>query len=297
MCTPRGSIALAELPRINGESECLLTVGAVLRQPSPKAQPLLPAPIPRDAGIHLWKWDCGAGFAAQLAGPQRPGPRSSCVREELERVLLLQHGFTHKLSDVHPETLCFRHGDRRSQEESLILLHNCKVNQMKRGDSYISAANTACSLSSGKVLHEKEEKTKLRTSISSLFSDSYHTQKQDLPLLFVCGLGMFLLKRSKLQCLFPEFSGAARSGSTPHRMPLGGARRRSTYFVSYKWPQAEKQLPACLTEPRGRDLRAKAATEIKEAKEVFCCNLKCLQFLRKVNRLGGLLWVGSHSQV
>lgn len=44
--------------------------------------------------------------------------------------------------------------------------------------------------------------------------------------------------------------------------------------MNYKWPQAErKQLPACLAQPRGRDLRAKAATEIKEAKEDFLLQL------------------------
>lgn len=52
--------------------------------------------------------------------------------------------------------------------------------------------------------------------------------------------------------------------------------------MNYKRPQAEKQLPVCLAQPKGRDLRAKAATEIKE--HVFCCNFKCFQFLRNVNR-------------
>lgn len=46
--------------------------------------------------------------------------------------------------------------------------------------------------------------------------------------------------------------------------------------MNYKWPQAEKQLPVCLVQPRGRNLQAKTATEIKEAKEVFCCNLEYL---------------------
>lgn len=193
--------------------------------------------------------------------------------------------------------MCFRHRTRRRQEEgSLILLHNCKLNQLKRGDSYISVSNTACALSSGEVLREKEEKMKPRFSTTSLFSDHYHIQNRNIFLPFICGFGVFLLKWPKLQCLLPEFSKAAWSESTSPRMPLGGARQRSTYFVSYKWPQAEKQLPVCLAQPRGRDLRAKAATEIKEAKVVFCCNLKGLQFLRKVNRLGGLLWVGLHSQ-
>lgn len=163
------------------------------------------------------------GWRGAWLTPQRPSPRSSHGREELGRGLLLQLGSTQKLcvSDVHPETLCFSHGARRRREEgSLILLHNCKINQLKRGVSYVSVSNTACALSSGGVLHEKELKIKLRSSISSLFSGHYHIQSRDL-LLFICGFGVFLLKWPKLQCLFPESSRAARSGSTSHKMPWG----------------------------------------------------------------------------
>jgi len=144
-------------------------------------------------------------------------------------------------------------------------------------------------------LQEKEENIKLGSSTFFLFSDNYCIQSRDL-LFFICGFGVFLLKWPKLQCLFPEFSRAARSGSTSPQMPFRGPRCKSTHFVDYKWSQAESSLPACLAQPRGSNLRAKVATEIKEAKEVFCCNLKCLQSLRKVNRLGGLLRVGLHSQ-
>lgn len=119
---------------------------------------------------------------------------------------------------------------------------------------------------------KKEVKTQLMSSISSLFSYNNHIQNREL-LLFICGLGEVLLKWPKLECLFPEVRRAAWSGSTAHRMPLRGAQQRSTYFMNYKWPQAEKQLPTCLVQPRGRNLQAKAATEIKEAKEL---NLKCL---------------------
>lgn len=210
----------AELPESDGESQpgCPLTAGAILWPPLPKAQP----PPPRPHARAPWCWDPPAAWRSRGSGtvvpcllpswrgawltPQDAGPGSSRVREELERGLLLQLGSTHKLciSDVHPETLCFRHGARRQREEgSLILLHNCKVNQLKRRDSYVS--NTACALSSG-VLHEKEEKVKLRSSIPSLFSDHYHTQNRDL-LLFICGFGVFLLKWPKLPFSWIQQSG------------------------------------------------------------------------------------------
>lgn len=178
-----------------------------------------------------------------------------------------------------PETSCFRQTSGRKQEEgNLVLLHNCRVNQLKRGDSYVSVSNTACALSSGELWHKKEVKTQLRSSTSSLFSCNNHIQNRELLLLFICGFGEVLLKWPKLQCLFPEFRRVVWSGSTAHRMPLRGAQQRSTYFMNYKWPQAEKQLPVCLVQPRGRNLQAKTATEIKEAKEVFCCNLRVSNF-------------------
>lgn len=57
--------------------------------------------------------------------------------------------------------------------------------------------------------------------------------------------------------------------------------------MNYKWPKAEKQLPTCLVQPRGRNLRAKTATEIKEAKEVFWCNLSVPNFQKD----GEVRWV------
>lgn len=162
-------------------------------------------------------------------------------------------------------------------------MHNCRVNQLKGGDSYFSVSDTAYALSSGELWHKTEVKTQLRPSTSSLgFFYNNHIQSREL-LFFICGFGEVLLK-----CLFPEFRRAAWSGSTAHRMPLREAQQRNTYFMNYKWLKAEKQLPACLVQPRGRNLQAKTATEIKEATEVFFCNSVSL-ILRKMERLGGFL--------
>lgn len=236
--------------------------------------------IPMTLGSTCWVTvlchrDCGA--CCCLTGGKRgshpniPGPGAATLGRSWRQVSCC--------SLCPPETSCFRHTSGRKQEEgNLVLLHNCRVNQLKRGDSYVSVSNTACALSSGELWHKKEVKTQLRSSTSSLFSCNNHIQNRELLLLFICGFGEDLLKWPKLQCLFPEFRRVAWSGSTAHRMPLRGAQQRSTYFMNYKWPQAEKQLPVCLVQPRGRNLQAKTATEIKEAKEVFCCNLRVSNF-------------------
>lgn len=143
---------------------------------------------------------------------------------------------------------------------------------------------------------KKEVKAQLGSSTFCLFFYNNHIQNKEL-LLFICGFGEVLLNGPKLECLFPEFRRAAWSGSTAHRMPLKGAQQRNTYFMNYKWPQAEKQLPTCLVQPRGRNLQAKTATEIKEAKELnLKSKLKVSLNLRKIERLGGLMKVGLHSQ-
>lgn len=307
---PGGSVALAELSCLNAMGSHSLGVpwlqvpsyGHLCQKLSPCRRRL--APMPADAGTHLLRdgpvkvgaWCRVYGPAGGEPGshPSTPAPGAAALGRSWRGGSCCSWGpprnfvfltSTQKLcvSDMGP-------GDRDKKG----VWSCCIIARLTSWKEETYFSNTACVLRSG-VLRKKEEKVKLRSSIPSLFSDHYHTQNRDL-LLFICGFGVFLLKWPKLQCLFPEFSRVAWSGSTSRRMPLRGARRRSTYVVNYKWPQAEKQLPECLAQPRGRDLRAKAATEIKEATEVFCCNLKCLQFLRKVNRLGGLLWLGSHSQ-
>lgn len=131
---------MAELSERDGESQpgCPWTAGNVPWPPPAKAQPLLPWPHchPCDAGIHLlsdhpvavglWCWLLPDWRGAWLT-PQQSRPRSSHIREELERGFLLQPDSTRNFVF---QTCTWE----KARSRNLVLLYNCRVNQLKRGD-------------------------------------------------------------------------------------------------------------------------------------------------------------------